>query len=234
VILEVQVIDTFYGVFQALFGVSLSLDAGEVVCLLGRNGAGKTTTILSLIGLTPPRRGKVIFAGEDLTGQPAHVIARKGIGFVPEDRRIFPDLSVVENLELAAKLGRNGRHEWTVDKVLRVFPALEPLRHRKGGLLSGGEQQMLTIGRALMGNPDLLLLDEPSAGLSPLVVKMLGAQIRNLQAEGETILLAEQNADFALKLADRAYVIDKGAICYAGTAREILADERIRREYLAV
>jgi len=234
VILEVQTIDTFYGVFQALFGVSLSLDAGEVVCLLGRNGAGKTTTILSLIGLTPPRRGKVIFAGEDLTGQPAHMIARKGIGFVPEDRRIFPDLSVVENLELAAKRGRNGRHEWTVDKVLRVFPALEPLQHRKGGLLSGGEQQMLTIGRALMGNPDLLLLDEPSAGLSPLVVKMLGAQIRSLQAEGETILLAEQNADFALKLADRAYVIDKGAICYAGTAREILADERIRREYLAV
>jgi len=234
VILEVQTIDTFYGVFQALFGVSLSLDAGEVVCLLGRNGAGKTTTILSLIGLTPPRRGKVIFAGEDLTGQPAHVIARKGIGFVPEDRRIFPDLSVVENLELAAKRGRHGRHEWTVDKVLHAFPALEPLRHRKGGLLSGGEQQMLTIGRALMGNPDLLLLDEPSAGLSPLVVKTLGAQIRNLQAEGETILLAEQNADFALKLADRAYVIDKGAICYAGTAREILADERIRREYLAV
>jgi branched-chain amino acid transport system ATP-binding protein len=234
VILEVQTIDTFYGVFQALFGVSLSLEAGEVVCLLGRNGAGKTTTILSLIGLTPPRRGKVIFAGEDLTGQPAHVIARKGIGFVPEDRRIFPDLSVVENLELAAKRGRNGRYEWTVDKVLRVFPALEPLRHRKGGLLSGGEQQMLTIGRALMGNPDLLLLDEPSAGLSPLVVKMLGAQIRNLQSEGETILLAEQNADFALKLADRAYVIDKGAICYAGTAREVLTDERIRREYLAV
>jgi branched-chain amino acid transport system ATP-binding protein len=234
VILEVQTIDTFYGVFQALFGVSLSLDAGEVVCLLGRNGAGKTTTILSLIGLTPPRRGKVLVAGEDLTGQPPHVIARKGIGFVPEDRRIFPDLSVVENLELAGKRGRNGRHEWTVDKVLRVFPALEPLRRRNGGLLSGGEQQMLTIGRALMGNPDLLLLDEPSAGLSPLVVKMLGAQIRNLQAEGETILLAEQNADFALRLADRAYVIDKGAICYAGTAREILADERIRREYLAV
>ena len=233
-ILEVQSIDTFYGVFQALFGVSLSLDAGEVVCLLGRNGAGKTTTILSLIGLTPPRRGKVIFAGEDLTGQPAHLIARKGIGFVPEDRRIFPDLSVVENLELAAKRGRNGRDEWTVDKVLRVFPALEPLRRRHGGLLSGGEQQMLTIGRALMGNPDLLLLDEPSAGLSPLVVKMLGEQIRNLQAEGETILLAEQNANFALKLADRAYVIDKGAICYAGTAREILADDRIRREYLAV
>ena len=233
-ILEVQTIDTFYGVFQALFGVSLSLDAGEVVCLLGRNGAGKTTTILSLIGLTPPRRGKVIFGGEDLTGQPAHLIARKGIGFVPEDRRIFPDLSVVENLELAAKRGRNGRDEWSVDKVLRVFPALEPLRRRPGGLLSGGEQQMLTIGRALMGNPDLLLLDEPSAGLSPLVVKMLGAQIRNLQAEGETILLAEQNANFALKLADRAYVIDKGAICHAGTAREILADEGIRREYLAV
>ena len=233
-ILEVQTIDTFYGVFQALFGVSLSLDAGEVVCLLGRNGAGKTTTILSLIGLTPPRRGKVIFAGEDLTGQPAHLIARKGIGFGPEDRRIFPDLSVVENLELAAKRGRTGRYEWTVDKVLRVFPALEPLRRRHGGLLSGGEQQMLTIGRALMGNPDLLLLDEPSAGLSPLVVKMLGAQIRNLQAEGETILLAEQNADFALKLADLAYVIDKGAICYAGAARELLADERIRRDYLAV
>jgi branched-chain amino acid transport system ATP-binding protein len=233
-ILEVQTIDTYYGVFQALFGVSLSLDVGEVVCLLGRNGAGKTTTILSIIGLTPPRRGKVIFRGEDLTGQPPHAIAWKGIGFAPEDRRIFPDLSVVENLELARKRGRDGRTEWIVERVLRIFPRLEECRHRKGGLLSGGEQQMLTIGRALMGNPDLLLLDEPTAGLSPLIVKMLDAQIRHLKAEGETILLAEQNAGFALRLADRAYVIDKGAICYAGTTAEILADPTIRREYLAV
>lgn len=233
-ILEVETIDTYYGVFQALFGVSLRLDTGEVVCLLGRNGAGKTTTILSVIGLTPPRRGKVIFRGEDLTGKPPHAIAWKGIGFVPEDRRVFPDLSVVENLELARKRGRAGRAEWTVEKVLKIFPRLEECRHRKGGLLSGGEQQMLTIGRALMGNPDLLLLDEPTAGLSPLIVKMLDAQIRHLKAEGETILLAEQNADFALRLADRAYVIDKGSICYAGTTTEILADATIRREHLAV
>jgi len=233
-ILEVEAIDTFYGVFQALFGVSLSLDAGEVVCLLGRNGAGKTTTILSVMGLTPPRRGRVLFRGEDLAGKPPHVIAWRGIGFVPEDRRIFPDLSVVENLELAEKRGRDGRSEWTVEKILGTFPHLEACKHRKGGLLSGGEQQMLTIGRALMGNPDLLLLDEPTAGLSPLIVKALGEQIRHLKAEGETILLAEQNADFALGLSDRAYVIDKGAICYAGPAAAIRADERIRRDYLGV
>jgi len=233
-ILEVEAIDTFYGVFQALFGVSLSLDAGEVVCLLGRNGAGKTTTILSVMGLTPPRRGRVLFRGEDLAGKPPHVIAWRGIGLVPEDRRIFPDLSVVENLELAEKRGRDGRSEWTVEKILGTFPRLEACKDRKGGLLSGGEQQMLTIGRALMGNPDLLLLDEPTAGLSPLIVKALGEQIRHLKAEGETILLAEQNADFALGLSDRAYVIDKGAICYAGPAAAIRADERIRRDYLGV
>ncbi len=233
-ILEVEKIDTFYGVFQALFGVSLTLDAGEVVCLLGRNGAGKTTTLMSIIGLNRPRRGRVVFRGEDLTGRPPHVIAWKGVGFVPEDRRIFPDLTVVENLELAGKPGRDGRVEWTVAEVLKLFPKLAELKDRKGGLLSGGEQQMLTIGRALMGNPDLLLLDEPTAGLSPLIVRMLGEQIRHLKAEGETILLAEQNVDFALKLADRAYVIDKGSICYAGTATGILSDEAIRRTYLGV
>src|SRR2546428_4824306 len=187
-ILEVQTIDTFYGVFQALFGVSLRLDAGEVVCLLGRNGAGKTTAILSIMGLAPPRRGRVVFRGENLAGKPPHVIAWRGIGFVPEDRRIFPDLSVVENLELAQKRGRDGRVEWTVEKILRTFPRLAECKHRKGGLLSGGEQQMLTIGRALMGNPDVLLLDEPTAGLSPLVVKALGEQIRHLKAARETIL----------------------------------------------
>ena len=233
-ILQVEKIDTFYGVFQVLFGVSLALDAGEVVCLLGRNGAGKTTTLMSIIGLNRPRRGKVVFRGEDLTGKPPHLIARRGIGFVPEDRRIFPDLSVRENLELAAKPGQDGRVAWTVGEVLGVFPKLQELSDRKGGLLSGGEQQMLTIGRALMGNPDLLLLDEPTAGLSPLVVKMLAEQIRHLKAEGETILLAEQNADFALKLADRAYVIDKGSICYAGSAAGIMINETIRREYLGV
>jgi branched-chain amino acid transport system ATP-binding protein len=234
VILHVQEIDTFYGVFQALFKVSLTLDAGEVVCLLGRNGAGKTTTILSIMGLVPPKRGSVVLRGEDLIGQAPHLISRKGIAFVPEDRRIFPDLSVVENLELASKRGRDGRVEWTVEKVFGTFPKLAEIGNRKGGLLSGGEQQMLTIGRALMGNPDVLLLDEPTAGLSPLVVKMLGDQIRRLRAEGETILLAEQNAEFALRLADRVYVIDKGAICYEGLSAELRADERIRREYLGV
>jgi branched-chain amino acid transport system ATP-binding protein len=189
VILEVEKIETFYGVFQALFGVSLALERGEVVCLLGRNGAGKTTTLLSIIGLTPPRRGKVLFCDEDLTGSPPHLIARRGMGFVPEDRRIFSDLSVVENLELAGKRGRDGRVEWTIEEVLKIFPLLEMLKERKGGLLSGGEQQMLTIGRALMGNPDLLLLDEPTAGLAPLVVKALGEQIGHLKAEGETILV---------------------------------------------
>ncbi len=233
-ILEVREIDAFYGVFHVLFGVSLALDAGEVVCLLGRNGAGKTTTLGSIIGLNRPRRGKVVFRGEDLTGRPPHVIARKGIAFVPEDRRIFPDLTVVENLELAAKPGRDGRVQWTVDGIFGVFPRLAEMKNRQGGLLSGGEQQMLTIGRGLMGNPDLLLLDEPTAGLSPLVVKLLGEQIRHLKAQGETILLAEQNAEFALRLADRAYIIDRGSICHAGPVAEILANDAIRRDYLAV
>jgi branched-chain amino acid transport system ATP-binding protein len=234
VILQVREIDTFYGVFQALFAVSLSLDTGEVVCLLGRNGAGKTTTILSIMGLLAPRRGSVVVRGEDVTGQAPHVISRKGIAFVPEDRRIFPDLSVVENLELAAKRGWAGRLEWTVERVFQTFPNLATMRNRKGGLLSGGEQQMLTIGRALMGNPDVLLLDEPTAGLSPLIVKALGEQIRRLRTEGETILLAEQNAEFALGLADRAYVIDKGAICYEARTADLRADDKIRHTYLGV
>ena len=233
-VLVVEDLHTFYGLSQVLFGVSLEVAPGECVGLLGRNGVGKTTTMRSIMGLTPPRRGRVVWKGEDITGKAPYQIAQAGIGFVPEDRRIFPDLSAVENLELAGKRGRDGRLEWNVEKVLETFPRLEECKHRKGGLLSGGEQQMLTIGRALMGNPDLLLLDEPTAGLSPLIVRGLGEQIRQLKAEGETILLAEQNAGFALGLSDRAYVIDKGAICYTGTAAGILDDETIRRDYLAV
>jgi branched-chain amino acid transport system ATP-binding protein len=230
--LAVEGISTFYGLSQVLFGVSLEVMPGECVCLLGRNGVGKTTTMRSIMGLTPPRGGRVRWNGGDITGAPPHRIARSGIGFVPEDRRIFADLSVWENLDVAAS--RAGGRGFTVERVFDLFPALKPLQGRQGGFLSGGEQQMLTIARTLMGNPELLLLDEPSEGLAPLVVDHLQAQIARLKADGLTILLAEQNVGFCLDLADRVYVLEKGQIRYHGTAREFREDESIRRQYLAL
>ena len=213
-----------------LFGVSIEVRAGECVCLLGRNGVGKSTTMRSIMGLTPPQAGRVAFKGVDITGWEPYRVARAGIGFVPEDRRIFADLTVWENLDVAQR----GNGGFTIEKVFDLFPTLQKLTRRNGGYLSGGEQQMLTIARTLMGNPQLLLLDEPSEGLAPLVVDHLGEQIARLKAEGLTILLAEQNTDFSLRLADRVYVLEKGAIRFSGAASELRDNEALRHELLAL
>ena len=230
--LEVSDLHTAYGLSQILFGVSLSVERGECVALLGRNGVGKSTTMRSIMGLTPPRRGRVRWGERDITGWQPHQVAKLGIGFVPEDRRIFAELSVWENLDVASRGGRG--QGWTAERVYDLFHKLAELRDRQGGYLSGGEQQMLTIARTLMGNPQLLLLDEPSEGLAPLVVDHLGEQIARLKGEGLTILLAEQNVDFCLALADRVYVLEKGHIRYEGTAEAFRADESIRHQYLAL
>jgi len=234
-ILEVQDLYTSYGLSQILFGISITVDEGECVSLLGRNGVGKTTTLRSIMGLTPPRRGTVRFRGKDITGQPAYRIARLGVGFVPEERRIFPDLSVRENLEVGRKAAATPHAtEWTVEQVYDIFPVLAHLNDRKGGYLSGGEQQMLTVGRTLMGNPDLILLDEPSEGLAPLVVRDLSKQIQRLKESGITILLCEQNAKFAIALSDRAYVLEKGQVRFSGTIEDLRGNDDIRQQYLAL
>ena len=233
-ILNVDSISTYYGQSRILFDLSLGVDEGEVVALLGRNGAGKTTTLRSIMGLTPPRSGSVQFKGEAIEGKPPYVIARKGIAFVPEDRRIFPDLTVRENLDVARRKPKNGRDAWTVERVYALFTDLEKLDGNLGGHLSGGEQQMLTIARALVGNPELMLLDEPSEGLAPLLVQRLGDQLRQLKDEGMTILLSEQNLRFALSLSDRAYVIDKGEVRFEGTAAALEKDEKTRSAYLGL
>ncbi len=232
--LEVNRIYTSYGLSQILFGVSLRVQEGEVVSLLGRNGVGKTTTLRSIMGLTPPHSGSIRWRGEELVGKSSFQIARLGIGFVPEDRRVFSDLTVWENLDVAIKSSPGRKNVWTLEKVFGLFPALEPIQKRRGGFLSGGEQQMLTIARTLMGNPDLLLLDEPSEGLAPIVVQQLGEQIRKLRQEGMMILLCEQNARFSLDLCDRLYILEKGEVRYEGTPDEFRKDEKAYKAYLAV
>jgi branched-chain amino acid transport system ATP-binding protein len=231
-ILSVEDIHTAYGLSRVLFGVSLRVAPGECVCLLGRNGVGKTTTMRSIMGLTPPASGRVVWKGRDITRAAPFRAAGLGIGFVPEDRRIFADLTVWENLDVAERRTRPGA--FTAERVFDLFPALRALRDRAGGFLSGGEQQMLTIARTLMGNPELLLLDEPSEGLAPLVVDHLQEQIGRLKADGLTILLAEQNVEFSLDLADRVYVLEKGHIRYEGSAREFRENVSIRQQYLAL
>jgi len=226
--LELQEIHTFFGLSHILFGVSLKVDAGQVVCLLGRNGAGKTTTLKSILGLTPPKQGRIRFKGEDVTGQPPYVLVRKGIGYVPDDRRIFADLTVGENLEIAFRK-EEGRDRWNKDKVYELFPPLARLENRKGGPLSGGEQKMLAIGRALMGNPDFLLLDEPTEGIAPVLVRAFGQTIVRLKEVGLTVLLAEQNVKFTLKFSNIGYIIEKGRISYQGTLKELMANEAVRR-----
>jgi branched-chain amino acid transport system ATP-binding protein len=227
--LELRDIHAYYGASHVLHGVTLSARRGEVVSLLGRNGAGKSTTLKSIVGLVGVANGEVRFQGRAITGLPPHQVSRLGIGFVPEDRRIFGDLTVLENLRVGAVDGR-----WTRDRVFAVFPQLAALARRRGGSLSGGEQQMLTIARTLMTDPELLLLDEPSEGLAPVVVRALAETIAALKGEGLTILLSEQNVKFARRLADRAYIIEKGQIRFAGTIAELDADESIRRAYLSV
>lgn len=233
-LLELRSVDTFYGRSHILFGVSLAVEKGEVVSLLGRNGAGKSTTFRSVIGLTPPRAGEVLFKGEPVRGLRAFEICRRGVGFVPEDRRCFPDLTVRENLEVAARRERETASPWTVERVYGLFPRLEERERNLGSQLSGGEQQMLTIARTLMTNPDLLLLDEPSEGLAPLVVALLAEMILKIRAEGVTVLLAEQNLHFCAKVSDRGYIIDKGVIRYEGKMADLLADEEVKEKYLAV
>ena len=232
-LLELVDIYAAYGLSRVLFGISLEVNAGECVCLLGRNGVGKTTTMRSVMGLTPPSAGQVRFKLRDITGWSPHRVARAGIGFVPEDRRIFAELSVWENLDVARRAAaRPGR--WTIEAVTELFPVLGELRDRQGGFLSGGEQQMLTIARTLMGNPDLLLLDEPSEGLAPLVVEALLAKIGELKAQGLTILLAEQGIEFSLALADRVYVLEKGAVRYSGPSAALRDDRSVLDELLAL
>jgi branched-chain amino acid transport system ATP-binding protein len=228
-LLDVADIHTYYGESHVLHGVSLDVRAGEVVALLGRNGAGKTTLIRSVVGFTPPRAGAVRLEGRPIHRRPAHAIARLGVGLVPQGRRIFAPLTVEENLALGARGGA-----WTRDRVLDLFPRLRERAAQGGGTLSGGEQQMLAIGRALMTNPRVLLLDEPSEGLAPLIVREIGRTLVRLKAEGLSILLVEQNVPLALRVADRAYVMNKGQIVYHGPAAALAADEDVKRRFLGV
>jgi branched-chain amino acid transport system ATP-binding protein len=232
-LLELQDVHAAYGLSRVLFGISIEVNEGECVCLLGRNGVGKTTTMRSVMGLTPPSAGHVRFKSRDITGWPPHRVARAGIGFVPEDRRIFAELSVWENLDVARRAAaRPGR--WTIEAITDLFPVLDNLRDRQGGFLSGGEQQMLTIARTLMGNPELLLLDEPSEGLAPLVVEALLAKVGELKAQGTTILLAEQGIEFSLALADRVYVLEKGAVRFAGSSAALRSDRSVLDQLLTL
>ncbi|HQN20649.1 MAG TPA: ABC transporter ATP-binding protein [Syntrophobacteraceae bacterium] len=216
-----------------LQGVSLEVGPGEIVCLLGRNGAGKSTTMKGIVGVNPPRSGQVLFKGADLTGRPVYENVRRGLAFVPEDRRIFPGLTVNENLEVAILPPRQGHTPWTIDRIYRTFPFLAGLKARKGGNLSGGEQQMLAIARALVANPLMLLLDEPCEGLAPVIVEELARIILDIKSD-MPILLTEQNARFALAIADRGYVIDKGVIRYEGAKADLLSNTEVQARYLSV
>ena len=233
--LELRGVHTHYETSHILFDVSLEVAQGESVCLLGRNGAGKTTTLKSIMALASASAGSIVFNGVDLVGLAPYEIARMGIGYVPDERLIFPDLTVRENLEIAIKPGAAGAPaQWTVERIYEMFPVLAPLDARLGGYLSGGEQQMLTIGRTLMGNPSLLLLDEPVEGVAPVVVQELTRKIKALKTMGLTILFAEQNMHFATQISDRAYVIEKGHIRYQGTMAELVANEEVKAKYLMI
>jgi len=231
--LDVEGIHTFYGLSHILFDVSLRVEPREVVCLLGRNGAGKTTTMKSIMGITPPKQGSVRFKGEEITGKDPYLLTRKGIGYVPDDRRIFADLTVGENLEIAERKAREGEG-WDRERVYGLFPALKNIESRRGGCLSGGEQKMLAIARALMGNPEFLLLDEPFEGLAPVLVHAIEDQIKKLREVGLTVLLAEQNVRSSLRLSDRGYIIDNGQIRYQGSIVDLRENEELRKKYLLV
>ncbi len=233
-VITVEGIDVFYGKSQILFGLSLEVAEGQTMALLGRNGAGKTTTLKAIAGLAPPRRGSIGVLGQELAGRKPHVIARAGLGYVPEDRQVFPEHTTEDNLVIAQKRGPDGRDEWNLKRVYEVFPLLEPLRRRIAGRLSGGEQQMLAIARALMGNPIALLLDEPSEGLAPIVVARIAELLRHLRSTGTTILLAEQNMHFCLGIASDATVIDKGQIVYRDSITGLKANDEVRCRYLAM
>lgn len=233
--LVVENIHTFYGTSHILFGISLKVNRGECVCLLGRNGVGKTTTLKTIMGLAHAKQGTITYNGKNLTALPPYEIARMGIGYVPDERLIFPDLTVRENLEIAAKEPlESDIAPWTVKRIYELFPILEPLEGRPAGYLSGGEQQMLTCGRTLMGNPSLMLLDEPVEGLAPVVVQEVTRQIKRLKKIGLTILFAEQNIQFATEISDRAYVIEGGRVRYEGTMAELEQQPEIKEKYLMI
>ncbi|WP_114860742.1 ABC transporter ATP-binding protein [Azospirillum brasilense] len=233
-LLSVRGLQAWYGRAHILTGVDLSVERGEVVALMGRNGAGKTTTMKAVMGLLDRHAGSVVFDGRDVSALPPHRIARLGLGYVPEDRRVFTDLTVEENLEVGRQPPRDGAPHWTPERLYALFPNLAEMRGRRGGRMSGGEQQMLTLARTLMGNPSLLLLDEPSEGLAPRIVQQMADALRALKAEGLSILVSEQNLAFAAAVADRASVIEKGQIRFEGPMRTLLEDEGVRRAYLAV
>ena len=232
--LEVQGLNAFYGKAQMLFDVSLDVGRGEVVALMGRNGAGKSTTIKSIMGLLPSKRGQVRFMGEDIAALEPYQIARRGLGFVPEDRRVFSELSVMQNLEVGKQAARAGAAPWTPERLFKLFPNLGEMPDRPGGSMSGGEQQMLTVARTLMGNPLLLMLDEPSEGVAPVIVEQMAHMIMTLKQQGLAILLSEQNLHFAQLVCDRAYVLEQGQIRFSGTMQALAANEEVQQNYLSL
>jgi len=233
-LLSVQGLHAAYGDSRVLFGIDLEVGQGEVVALLGRNGAGKTTTLSAIMGLVPPRSGRIEFRGRDLAGAEPFEICRAGLGFIAEDCRLFTSLTVAENFEAARMPSRSGASEWTIDSVLDLFPDVRNFIDRRASALSGGQQRMVAIARTLMGNPDLILLDEPSEGLAPLVVDALLKQLKRLKQSGQTVLISEQNLRFANELADRVYIIEKGEIPYQGTPAQLSAEPEVRQKYLMV
>lgn len=232
--LAIEDIHTYYGNSYILQGVSLNVQKNEIVALLGRNGVGKTTLARSVMGLTSARRGRILFNGEDITSQKAFNIAQKGVGYVPQGRMIFPSLSVAEHLEVAYRKGKNGREDWTIERALECFPQLKERLGNRGNQLSGGEQQMLAIARALVTNPDFLVMDEPTEGLAPIIVRELGILLEMIKNRGYPVLLVEQNLKFALEYADTVYIMSKGAIVYKGCPSEIEGNEEIKRKYLGM
>ena len=233
-LLAVRDLCAAYGRAQVLFGVSLDLHPGEVVALVGRNGAGKSTTLKAVMGLVPARAKQLDFRGRPIAGLTTYRIARLGLGYVPEDRRVFTDLTVDENLEVGRQAARGGRSPWTPERLFELFPNLAGMRGRRGNQMSGGEQQMLAIARTLMGNPDAILLDEPSEGLAPVIVQMMAASVRSMKAEGVAVLLSEQNWAFASAVADRACVIERGEIRFQGPVADLAADAALRADTLGV
>ncbi|GAB5094596.1 ABC transporter ATP-binding protein [Caballeronia sp. LP006] len=233
-LLKVEALNAYYGRAQILFDVGFEVGRGEVVALMGRNGAGKSTTMKAVMGMLARTSGTIRFMGEDIAGMAPYRIARMGLGYVPEDRRVFGDLTVMENLDTGRQPPREGAPQWTPDKLFRVFPNLGEMRERRGSRMSGGEQQMLTVSRTLMGNPRLVLLDEPSEGVAPVIVRQMADMILELKREGLSILLSEQNLNFAERVCDRAYVLEKGQVRYAGAMRDFVRDGTARRDLLGV
>jgi branched-chain amino acid transport system ATP-binding protein len=233
-LLKVENLNLSYGISQVLHDVSMTVNRGELVSLVGRNGVGKSSTMRGIMGLTPPKSGSIQWKGQEILRRAPHKNALDGLGYVPEDRRIFSTLTVLENLDVARLPARPGVLAWDEDRVFDLFPDLKTFSHRLGGLLSGGQQQMLTIGRTLMGNPELLLLDEPSEGIAPIVVANIEKKLQELKAGGLSIVLAEQNLDFVLSLSDRCYVLEKGRVVYAGSADELRANQDVQDRYLHI